>query len=117
MTGGNPDPWLALMCYEDRYPAFGAILETIAPEFPAHHFSSNSEFSSALDVLYRLAQAKEVDRNLMRVRECGALATLTRVIIDDAGVQARYGAELQSLVDELLGEIQGSSGRSDKAVL
>ena len=108
-TPAERDVLLTLLFYEDRYPAFSAILQKIVPLFPLSHFASTQEFGQALDQLTRLTQGSAGYGVSMRVKECGALATMTRVILDDPRVQATCGADLQPLVDELISQIREAS--------
>lgn len=108
-SGTEPDKrqdlYLTLLCYEDRYPAFAAVLSTIAPRFPLSYFSDQSEFVQALDTLLELSTQKG-ESPFHRIREHAALAAMVRLIIDNAQIQQSHGRALEPLVDELIAQIQ-----------
>ena len=96
---------MTLLCYEDRYPSFAAILSRIAPRFPLAYFADQPEGRKALETLVELSQHEAVGP-AHKLREHAAIATLVRLVIDDAQVQRIYGRELESLVDSLIEQMQ-----------
>lgn len=97
--------FMTLLCYEDRYPSFAAILSRIAPHFPLAYFADHPEGREALETLLELSQQKTVGPT-GRLQEHAAIATLVRLVIDDAQVQRIYGRELEPLVDSLIEQMQ-----------
>ncbi|MBI3939750.1 MAG: hypothetical protein HY315_02845 [Acidobacteria bacterium] len=102
---GQRDLLIMLLCYEERYPSFGAILAKIAHTFPLDYFSRYSEFGRAVETLVELSQ-DGADTKPRRLREHAALATIVRLAIDDPRIQQSYGRELEPLVDELIRQLQ-----------
>jgi hypothetical protein len=107
LTDRQRDLFVALLCYEDRYPSFAAILAKVASKFPLTYFSKKPEFQHALANLVDLSDSG-TDISGLAMGERAALATLVRVVIDDPHVQEIYGKDLEPLVDTFLEEIQAA---------
>jgi len=103
-TEGQQDLFLALLCYEDRYPSFAAVLEKITPKFPLSYFARHPEFVHALDSLTDLSN-RGMDDASARMVERAALATVIRIVVEDPYIHQTYGRDLEPLVDRFIQEI------------
>jgi hypothetical protein len=104
-TERQRDLFLTLLCYEDRFPSFATILEKIAPHFPLSYFARKPEFRHALDNLVDLAD-QGLGSEAAQMGERAALATIVRIVIEDAHVHRQYGRELEPLVDRFIEELR-----------
>ncbi len=104
MTERQRDLFLTLLCYEDRYPSFAAVLEKIAPQFPLTYFARYPQLSHALDNLLDLSD-QGINTAMAQMGERAALATVVRIVIEDPYVHRIYGKELEPLVDKFIQEI------------
>lgn len=97
----------ALLLYEDRYPRFSALLQTILRAFPLERFVQQDGFRRAATELVGLLDGGDLDPKSVTLREKAAIAAIARVLLDDPEVQLRFGDPLRVLVDDFINELNG----------
>jgi len=89
-----------LMVYEEKYPAFGQILELVLKSFPLKRFRQEKTFEQALKYLHDSVFTASTSEDMV-----WAMSHIVNTFVSDQDVAYEYRPNLETLVSQFLEEV------------